>query len=65
MERDILKKAAIFSKDSLRYAFIRNHREAFPVGLMCRVLEVGKSGFYAGLKRPESPRSEQNRKLLV
>ena len=32
----------------MRYVFIRNHREAFPVDLLCQVLEVGKSGFYAG-----------------
>lgn len=49
----------------MRYAFIRNHREAFPVGLMCQVLEVGKSGFYAWLKRSESPRHQENRRLLV
>ena len=49
----------------MRYAFIRNHREAFPVGLMCQVLEVGTSGFYAWLKRPESLRSRENRRLLV
>lgn len=49
----------------MRYRFIRNHREAFPVGLMCQVLEVGKSGFYAWLRRPESLRSRANRRLLV
>ena len=49
----------------MRYAFIWNHREAFPVGLMCQVLEVGTSGFYAWLKRPESLRSRENRRLLV
>lgn len=32
---------------------------------MCQVLEVGKSGFYAWLRRPESPRSRVNRRLLV
>lgn len=49
----------------MRYAFIRNHREAFPVNLMCQVLEVGISGFYAWLHRSESLRSRQNRQLLV
>jgi putative transposase len=49
----------------MRYAFIRNHQEAFPVGLMCQVLGVGTSGFYAWLKRPESLRSRENRRLLV
>lgn len=49
----------------MRYRFIRDHREAFPVGLMCRVLEVGRVGFYTWLKRPESPRSRENRRLIV
>ena len=30
---------------------------------MCTLLHVSPSGYYAWLKRPESPRSEQNRKL--
>jgi len=48
----------------MKYDFIRTHRGAFPVGLMCLTLEVGSSGFYAWLKRPESPRSQKNRRLL-
>jgi len=49
----------------MKYVFVRNHRGAFPVDLMCRTLEVGSSGFYAWLKRPESPRSLENRRLLM
>ncbi len=49
----------------MRYRFIREHREAFPVNLMCQVLEVGRSGFYAWLNRCESPRSRENRCLVV
>ena len=49
----------------MRYKFIRDHREAFPVSLMCRVLEVGRNGFYTWLTRPESPRSRENRRLIV
>ena len=49
----------------MRYAFIRDHREAFPVGLMCRTLEVGRSGLYAWLNRSESLRSQENRRLLM
>ncbi|MDX1411929.1 MAG: IS3 family transposase [Nitrospirales bacterium] len=48
----------------MRYAFMAKHRDAFPVGLMCQVLAVGKSGFYAWLKRPESPRTRENRRLV-
>jgi putative transposase len=49
----------------MKYVFIRDHREAFPVGLMCETLEVGRSGFYTWLKRSESPRKQENRHLLM
>ena len=49
----------------MKYVFIRNHRGAFPVDLMCRTLEVGSSGFYAWLNRPESPRNRENQQLLM
>jgi putative transposase len=48
----------------MKYIFVRAHRGAFPVDLMCRTLGMGSSAFYAWLKRPESPRSQQNRRLL-
>jgi len=38
----------------LRYAVITRHRGEFEVRLMCRVLEVSPSGYYASLKRPLS-----------
>ena len=49
----------------MKYVFIRDHRGAFPVDLMCRSLGVGNSGFYAWLKRPESPRRRDNLRLLT
>ncbi len=38
----------------MRYAVITRHRGEFEVRLMCRVLEVSSSGYYASLKRPPS-----------
>lgn len=38
----------------MRYAVITRHRGEFTVRLMCRVLEVTTSGYYASLKRPPS-----------
>ena len=49
----------------MKYVFIRDHRGAFPIDLMCRSLGVGNSGFYAWLKRPESPRRRDNLRLLT
>jgi len=36
------------------YEFSKNHRHQYHVRLMCRVLEVTHSGYYAWLKEPRS-----------
>jgi putative transposase len=38
----------------MRYAVIARHRDEFKLRLMCRVLEVSPSGYYASRKRPAS-----------
>ena len=38
----------------MRFEFIRAEKVRFPVRLMCRLLEVSRSGFYAWLKRRDS-----------
>ena len=38
---------------------------AFCVEAMCRILEVGKSGYYAWLKRPASGRQKRRNELLL
>ena len=48
----------------MRYRFIQEHRHEFRVWLMCRVLDVSRSGFYLWLKRPVSSRSAENDRLL-
>ena len=48
----------------MRYWFIRQHRRQFRLAAMRRVLRVSKSGYYAWLRRPESPRRAANRVLL-
>jgi transposase InsO family protein len=47
----------------VKFAFIRGHRDIFDVDVMCGVLRVTTSGFYAWLKRPESPRAGRAREL--
>jgi putative transposase len=44
----------------MKYQFIAEHRQEYPVSTMCRVLEVACSGFYAWLERAPSRRSQQN-----
>lgn len=49
----------------MKFIFIREHAEEFPIRTMCRVLGVSRSGYYDWLKRPESQRSRDDRRLKV
>ncbi len=49
----------------MRYSFIREHAKQFQVEVMCRVLGVSSSGYYESLRRPQSRRAAQNRRLLA
>ena len=49
----------------MRFEFIAKHRGAWRTQAMCEALGVSRGGFYDWMRRPESPRSQQNRELLV
>ena len=44
----------------MRYAFIQQHSQEFPIAMMCRLLEVSRSGCYASSKREPSLRSRED-----
>jgi hypothetical protein len=46
------------------YEFMRAQRHQYDVRLMCRVLEVTPSGYYAWLKQRQSHRAAENARLL-
>ncbi|HBR1162308.1 TPA: IS3 family transposase [Klebsiella quasipneumoniae subsp. similipneumoniae] len=64
-ERDILKKGRGVLRKAvrLRYAFIRDNTCCWPVRLLCRVLDVHPSGFYAWLQQPHSQRHQADLRL--
>jgi len=49
----------------VRYAFIKAHREQWPVRMLCEVLAVSRSGYYAWQGRPESASSERRRAVVA
>jgi putative transposase len=49
----------------MRHEFIRVERANYPVSMLCRVLEVSRSGFYKWAAQPESARAKQDSALLV
>ena len=49
----------------MRFRFIDDHQEEWPVRVMCDVLGVSASGYYAWRCRPESARTASNLNLLA
>jgi transposase InsO family protein len=49
----------------VRYACIAQHRDSYPLTLMCRVLAVARSGFYAWGRRRPSARAQTDARLRV
>jgi putative transposase len=50
----------------VKFAFIEEYLAAlFPLGVICRVLEVSRAGYYAWTRRPDSPRTRRRQELAA
>jgi len=49
----------------VRFAFVEAEKALYPVKLLCKALQVSRTGFYAWRRRPESDRAKQDRRLAV
>jgi len=47
----------------VKYAWIQEHRDSFPVAVMCQILQVSPSGYYDSVDRKPSKRAERRERI--
>jgi putative transposase len=49
----------------VRFAFVATEKACYPVALMCRVLKVSRSGYYAWCQRPTAKHTVEDQRLTL
>src|SRR5262249_7037806 len=63
--RDFKKSDGLLREGTaVRCVFIRDHQAEFPVEVLCRVLGVSRSGYFAWRDRPPSPTAGRREHLV-
>ena len=47
----------------MKFGFIAEEKVAFPIAVLCRVLDVSPSGYYTSRARPVSPHARRDAEL--
>jgi putative transposase len=47
----------------VKYVWITDHRDSFPISVMCDVLNVSASGYYDSIERPPSERAKRHERI--
>lgn len=47
----------------MRFAFIQKYQSRWPLAVLCRVLKVSRSGYYASKNRPQGQQSQRRKRL--
>src|SRR5207253_830211 len=62
--RDPKKSDGVFCEGvAVKYAWVRKHRDSFPIAVMCDVLDVSASGYYASVDRAPSLRAQRRARI--
>jgi putative transposase len=48
----------------MKYVFLQEHRSHYEIQKMAEALQISRSGYYAWVKRKDSPRKQDNQKLV-
>src|SRR6266567_7949038 len=64
LSRDVVRSYRhLFARPGMKYQFIAEHEGEYPVTLMCQVLGVSVSGYYASRQRPISHHQREDARL--